>query len=138
MGLPLSALGSRSPISRATLRDHPRGVASARPRRAVSCVAPVARSRRVRGSWIIVLVPTDHLDDLRTQARYARERYQLYKARTLGPRSTSPQRLRELQRACEQAEARLRFAQAEEQRSRGGPGREHEGGLAPGSAEPSD
>jgi len=62
-------------------------------------------------------MPTDRLDDLRTSARYARERYQLYKARTLGQSQTSPQRLEELQRAFEQAEARLRFAEAEERRA---------------------
>jgi hypothetical protein len=92
----------------------------------------VARSRWLRERWIIVLVSTDHLDDLRTQARYARERYQLYKARALSRRPTSPQRLSELERASEQAEARLRFAQAEEQRSRGGPQPEHERGPTPG------
>jgi hypothetical protein len=59
----------------------------------------------------------EHLDDLRTQAKYARERYQLYKAKAYGPRDTSPARLRELQRAYEQAEARLRAAEAEEQRA---------------------
>ena len=62
-------------------------------------------------------MPTDHLDDLRAQATYARERYQLYKAKTYGQQPTSPARLRELQRAYEQAEARLRFAEAEEQRA---------------------
>jgi hypothetical protein len=60
----------------------------------------------------------EHLDDLRTQARYARERYQLYKAKAYGPRLTSPARLRELERASEQAEARLRAAETEEQRAR--------------------
>jgi hypothetical protein len=64
---------------------------------------------------------TDHLDDLRAQARHARERYQLYKAKAYGQRPTSPQRLRELQRAYEQAEARLRFAEAEQQRARDAP-----------------
>jgi len=59
-------------------------------------------------------MPTDHLDDLRVNARYARERYQLYKAKTLGPRPTSEARLRELQRSYEQADERLRFAEAEE------------------------
>ncbi|HEX9480816.1 MAG TPA: hypothetical protein VF927_01815 [Solirubrobacteraceae bacterium] len=59
----------------------------------------------------------DRIDDLRTQARYARERYQLYKARALGQRPTSPQRLQELERAYEQAESRLRFAEAEAQRA---------------------
>ena len=71
-------------------------------------------------------MPTDHLDDLRTQAQYARERYQLYKARTLGQRPTSSQRLRELQRAYEQAEARLRFAEAEERRARHGGEDQHD------------
>ena len=60
----------------------------------------------------------EHLDDLRAQAQYARERYQLYKAKTYGQRASSPARLRELERACEQAEARLRAAEAEEQRAR--------------------
>lgn len=64
-------------------------------------------------------MPTDRLEDLRAQAQYARERYQLYKARTYGQRPTSPERLRELQHAYEAAEARLRFAEAEEQRARG-------------------
>jgi hypothetical protein len=62
-------------------------------------------------------MPSDHLDDLRSQARYARERYQLYKARATGTRPTSEQRMRELQRASEQAEQRLSFAEAEERRA---------------------
>ena len=56
------------------------------------------------------------LDDLRAEARYARERFQLYKARTYGPRLTSPTRLRELQRISEGAEARLHAAEAEQER----------------------
>lgn len=56
---------------------------------------------------------TKHLDDLRAQAQYARERYDLYKARAYGQRPTSEARMRELQRAWEQAEARLRAAEAE-------------------------
>jgi hypothetical protein len=59
----------------------------------------------------------EHLDDLRAQAKYARERYQLYKAKSFGGRLTSPIRLRELQRTYEQAEARLRAAKTEEQRA---------------------
>jgi hypothetical protein len=58
----------------------------------------------------------EHLEDLRAQARFARERYQLYKAKTYGPRPTSPARLRELQRAHEQTDARLRAAEAEARR----------------------
>jgi hypothetical protein len=58
-------------------------------------------------------MPTDHLDDLRAKASYARERHQLYRARTYGQRPTSPVRLRELQRAYEYtAAARLRFAES--------------------------
>ncbi|MGO9489332.1 MAG: hypothetical protein ACLQBB_09940 [Solirubrobacteraceae bacterium] len=56
------------------------------------------------------------LEDLRAKARYARERYQLYKARAYGQRPTSAVRLRELQQAFEQAEARLLAAEAEKQR----------------------
>lgn len=63
-------------------------------------------------------MPADHLEDLRAQARHARERYQLYKARAFGQRPTSEERLRELLRAYEQAEERLRFAEAEAQRAR--------------------
>jgi hypothetical protein len=59
----------------------------------------------------------DHLDDLRARAKYARERYQLYRAKAYGQRPTSPERLRELQRESEQAEARLRFAEAEARRA---------------------
>lgn len=62
-------------------------------------------------------MPTEQLDDLRAMAHHARESYRLYKAKAYGPRPTSPARLRELQLACEQAEARLRFAEAEEQRA---------------------
>jgi len=56
---------------------------------------------------------TKHLDDLRAQAQYARERYDLYKARAYGQRPTSEARMRELQRAWEQAEARLHAAEAQ-------------------------
>jgi hypothetical protein len=68
-------------------------------------------------------MPSERLEDLRVRARYARERYQLYKARALGPRPTSPARLRELQQEYEQAEARLRFAEAEAGRAEGAGGR---------------
>jgi hypothetical protein len=60
-------------------------------------------------------MPVDHLDDLRAKAKYERERYQLYKAKGYGQQPTSPARLRELQRASERAEERLRFAEAREQ-----------------------
>ena len=63
---------------------------------------------------------TRHLDDLRAQAQHARQRYQLYEARVYGQRATNLARLRELERAYEQAEARLRAAEAQEPRSRHG------------------
>ena len=49
---------------------------------------------------------------LQADARYARERYQLYKARTYGPRQSDPTRLAELERVCLRAETRLRRARA--------------------------
>jgi hypothetical protein len=61
---------------------------------------------------------TPHLEDLRAQALHARQRYDLYKARAYGQRPTSETRMRELQRASEQAEARLRAAEAEDRRAR--------------------
>ena len=57
----------------------------------------------------IVVEPA--LDELRADARYWRERCDLYRAKTYGPRPTTPSRLRELERAASAAEARLRRAQ---------------------------
>ncbi len=52
---------------------------------------------------------TDHdrTDELRELATYARQRRDLYRARTYGPRATSATRLRELERESDQAQARL-------------------------------
>jgi hypothetical protein len=58
---------------------------------------------------------TRHLDDLRAEAQHARQRFDLYKAKAYGPRPPSAARMRELERACEGTEARLRAAEAEEQ-----------------------
>jgi hypothetical protein len=58
--------------------------------------------------------PSDRrLDELGAQAQYARQRYDLYRARAYGPRPTNPARLRELERECARTEAALRFAKAE-------------------------
>lgn len=54
------------------------------------------------------------IEELEAEARYQRQRYELYKAKVYGPRATSPTRLRELQRACEAAEERLAAAKAAE------------------------
>jgi hypothetical protein len=51
--------------------------------------------------------------DLRAQARHARERYDLYRAKAYGLRPTSPTRMRELEHECQQAEARLAAALTE-------------------------
>jgi hypothetical protein len=52
----------------------------------------------------------ERIEDLEAEARYRRERYELYRAKTYGPRPTSLARLRELERSHQAAEARLRSA----------------------------
>jgi hypothetical protein len=52
-------------------------------------------------------VPAPTLDDLRTQARYHRDRFALYRARAMSSRPTSPVRMREYERAADRAEERL-------------------------------
>jgi hypothetical protein len=51
---------------------------------------------------------------LEAEARWARERYQLYKAKAYGSRPTSPGRLRKLERTSKLAERRLDRARAEQ------------------------
>jgi hypothetical protein len=51
------------------------------------------------------------IEDLLAEARYHRHRYDLYRARMYGPRPTTMTRCRELERAVQGAEARLRRAQ---------------------------
>ncbi|MGH2870421.1 MAG: hypothetical protein ACRDNK_22990 [Solirubrobacteraceae bacterium] len=53
------------------------------------------------------------MNELEAQARFARQRYDLYKARAYGERPTSPARLRELERECTRAETAWRFAKQE-------------------------
>ncbi len=55
----------------------------------------------------------DHLEMLRAEARYLRERRDLYRAKVYGPRPSSLARLRELERQYELAESRLRRAERE-------------------------
>jgi hypothetical protein len=54
----------------------------------------------------------DSLEELAAEARYARERYDLYRAKAYGPRPTSDARMRELERLCSSAEERLAAAKA--------------------------
>jgi hypothetical protein len=51
------------------------------------------------------------VEDLQAEARYHRERYDLYRAKMYGPRPTTMTRLRELERILLGAEARARRAQ---------------------------
>jgi len=58
-------------------------------------------------------LPTDVMEQRVAEARYARQRYDLYRARMYGSRPSSLTRLRELERLCEHAEARLRHARTD-------------------------
>ncbi len=52
------------------------------------------------------------LRELEVQARYARERFQLYNARSYGSVPTSPARLGQLERASKLAQIRMERAKA--------------------------
>ena len=54
------------------------------------------------------------LDELREEARYRRERLELYRARMYGGRARSESRLKEYERSSEGASARLRRAERDE------------------------
>jgi len=60
------------------------------------------------------------IETLEAEARYARERYDLYRAKTYGPRPTSMVRLLALQRMSEGADARLRRAREAQAEQTGG------------------
>jgi hypothetical protein len=53
------------------------------------------------------------LDELRVDARYHRQRLDLYRAKVYGPRPTSPSRLKELDRASVLSASLLRRAEQE-------------------------
>jgi hypothetical protein len=50
----------------------------------------------------------NRLQDLEAEARYHRERLELYRARVYSCRPTTTVRMRELERLCEYADRRLR------------------------------
>jgi hypothetical protein len=52
------------------------------------------------------------LDELEAGERYARERYDLYRAKVYGPRLTSLEQLRQLEHHWRLAETRLRLARS--------------------------
>ena len=68
----------------------------------------------------------NELEALAQEARYHRERLELYRAKQYGGRAVSETKLRELERAADGAEARLRRARA----AHGGAGSESESGTA--------
>jgi hypothetical protein len=59
---------------------------------------------------VIKPVGRGRLEELEAEAQYHRERYDLYRAKTYGPRPTSDSRLRELERMHQGAASRLRRA----------------------------
>jgi hypothetical protein len=58
------------------------------------------------------MTSANHLEELRAQARYRRERLDLYRAKVHGPHPTSPARLDELTREYELAASSLKRATA--------------------------
>jgi hypothetical protein len=60
-----------------------------------------------------VMDGSPRIEDLRAEASYHRERYDLYRAKIYGLRPTTITRLRELERAHQAAGARLRRAEQE-------------------------
>jgi hypothetical protein len=64
------------------------------------------------------MIGSRRIEELQAEARYHRERYQLYKAKAYGPSLTSGTRLQELERRHQGANARLRSAQRENARDR--------------------
>ena len=60
---------------------------------------------------ILVMAAEPQLDELRAEARYHRERYELYRAKAYALRPVRMGRLRELERAHRDADARLRRAE---------------------------
>jgi hypothetical protein len=64
------------------------------------------------------MVSARRIEEIRAEAKYHRERFDLYKAKTYGSRPTSEVRMRELERRSRGADIRLREAQQENARER--------------------
>ena len=58
------------------------------------------------------------LQELEAEARYARDRVRLYRARAYGSRATSASRMRELERLADGAERRLKARRSADASSR--------------------
>ncbi len=67
-------------------------------------------SERVKGTARPRALPSESLEYLEAEARYARERLQIYRARQKQGRAIRPAHLRDLERTAEGAAARLRRA----------------------------
>ena len=61
----------------------------------------------------VMTTDADRIARLRMDARYHRERLELYRAKSYGARPSSPMRLRDLERASEQADGLLTAAEAQ-------------------------
>ena len=68
------------------------------------------------------MADSDELAALRADARYARERLDLYRAKSYGMHATSAERMRELQRRADETLDRLRFAERQAARAAEEPG----------------
>jgi hypothetical protein len=66
------------------------------------------------------MADSPRLEDLLAEARHQRHRYDVYRTRMYGPQPTTMTRLRELERAYQDAETRLRRAQHEQAPPDGG------------------
>jgi hypothetical protein len=64
------------------------------------------------------MVSARRIEEIRAEAKYHRERFDLYKAKRYGSRPTSEVRMRELERRSRGADSRLREAQQENARER--------------------
>jgi hypothetical protein len=70
-------------------------------------------SEALRRRILVGMTDANRLAELRAEARHARERLDLYRAKVYGPRATSLTRLRELERVSEAAQDRLQAAERE-------------------------
>ncbi len=59
------------------------------------------------------MTDSSRVQEVRAELDYLRQRRDLYRAKSYGPRMTSPERMRELERAVERAEERLAALLAE-------------------------
>jgi hypothetical protein len=73
---------------------------------------------------------TPTIDQLLAEERYARDRYNLYKARAYSGRPVSASRLRDLERAAGGAKSRLRRARATAERNAATAGGEYPSGCS--------